>query len=289
MTARLVGLEVTRRLMRAIPDGFPAKTRFARLVLRMVDDRYSARLPDRFGNVLRLPGLREPIALHLFAFGVYEPDTIAAILMRLSHTGVYLDVGANVGALALAVAARRPGARIVCIEADPENANVLRRNVSENKRSNIATVECLAGPFPDPAVPFYRAPIDQFGMGSIGPQFNTQPVMLAQRTLDDVLDELFIVDVDIAKLDVEGSELGVLRGLVRRLTGARPPAIVFEFADWAEARVPGQSPGDAQAYLLSKGYRLFGFDREGMPAIALHAPQTSGSRMILALPPQTSS
>jgi FkbM family methyltransferase len=254
----------------------------------MLGDRHSARLPDRFGNVLELPDLREPIALHLFAFGVYEPDTIAAILMRLSHTGVYLDVGANVGALALAVAARRPRATIVCIEADPENAKVLRQNVLENKRSNVTTVECLAGPLPDPAVPFYRAPVNQFGMGSIGPQFNTQPVMLGQRTLDDILDELSIVDVDIAKLDVEGSELGVLRGLIRRLTGARPPAIVFEFADWAEARVSGQSPGDAQAYLLSKEYRLFGFNRQGRPTIALVAPQTAGSRMILAVPPPIS-
>ena len=56
------------------------------------------------------------------------------------------------------------------------------------------------------------------------------------------------------KLDVEGSELGVLQGLKRRLTGSRPPKILFEFCDWAEERIAGQVPGAAQAFLHSLGY-----------------------------------
>jgi hypothetical protein len=136
-------------------------------MLRSVIDDRSVRLCDRFGNMLLLPSLREAIALHLFAFGVYEPDTIAAIVARLSASGVYVDVGANVGALALAVAAQRPATRIVCIDADPEIVDVLRRNVTENKRSNVTIVECLAGPAADRAVPLvvrkpicYRSGID---------------------------------------------------------------------------------------------------------------------------------
>jgi FkbM family methyltransferase len=207
------------------------------------------------------------------------------VLTRLSESGVYVDVGANVGALALAIAAQRPAARIVCIEADPEIADTLRRNVTENERSNVTIIDCLAGPVANSVVPFYRAPAHSFGMGSIGPQFGTPPVTLRQRPLDDVLDELAIDDVDIVKLDVEGSELGVLRGFSRRLKGARPPAIVFEFADWAEARVAGQSPGDAQAHLLSIGYRLFRLVRGGAPGAALEAPLRTGGAMILAMPP----
>ena len=285
MGERHAGFSAVRRLVRIIPDALPGKTRIGRFLLQFFINDRSVRLPDRFGNVLSLPSLQESIALQLFAFGVYEPDTIAAVLSRLSRSGVYVDVGANVGALALPVAAQRPSARIVCIEADPEIANVLRFNVTENKRTNVTIVECLAGPVPNAAVPFYRAPAHKFGMGSIGPQFGAPPVSLSQRPLDDVLDELAVGDVEIVKLDVEGSELGVLCGLSRRLRGAIPPTIVFEFAEWAEARVAGQSPGDAQAYLLSIGYRLFDLVRGGIPGAALETPLTTGSAMILAMPP----
>ena len=173
--------------------------------------------------------------------------------------------------------------RIVCIEADPEIVPLLQRNVIENKRSNIAIVQCVAGPVIEP-VPFYRAPTDKFGMRSIGTQFGASPMMLRQPTLNEVLDELAIDDVDVVNLDIEGAEVDALQGLNRRLTSLRPPAIVFEFADWAETRIDGQAAGSAQQFLLSLDYRLFRLVRGGRPGERLERPVTVGSTMIMALP-----
>ena len=64
------------------------------------------------------------------------------------------------------------------------------------------------------------------------------------------LTSMGIRDVDVIKLDVEGSELGVLQGLTRRLTASRFPEVLFEFCDWAEERVEGRQPGAAQAFLI---------------------------------------
>jgi FkbM family methyltransferase len=280
-----VAFNAVRCLVRAIPNKLRGKTRVARAALLTFRGKRPVRLPDRFGNRLWCPSLEEPIAAAIFATGVYEADTLTAILAQLNPNGVYVDVGANVGALALPVAALRKDVRIVCVEGDPDIASILRRNVMENGRSNITMVECLAGPAAHVAVPFYRAPAHKFGMGSVGPQFGGPPIVLKQRALDDVLDELGIAHVDVMKLDIEGAEFGALRGLMRRLTNARPPAIVFEFVDWAEARIPGQSPGEAQAFLISLGYRLFRLARGGAPGVALGRPLTAGSAMILALPP----
>ena len=262
----------------------PGKLRAARFALRKLRIPRPVRIPDRFGNVLWCPSLDEPIAVGLFAHGVYEPDTLGAILSRLNVRGIFVDVGANVGAIALPVAARRPDAQVVCIEADPSIAAILRRNVVENTRLNIKVVECLAGPVDDPAVSFYCAPDHKFGMGSVGPQFHAAPLTLRQRALDDVLDELGLDSVDIVKLDVEGAERGVLQGLVRRLTGPRPPAVVFEFADWAEARIPVQAPGDAQEFIMSLGYRVFVLAPGGAAGPVLDRPITGGTAMVLALP-----
>ena len=78
--------------------------------------------------------------------------------------------------------------------------------------------------------------------------------------------------------------MGVLRGAQRVLTSERPPTIVFEFADWAEARIPGQEPGDAQALLLASGYRVFHIERGGRIGKELRVPMRSGSGMLLAVP-----
>ena len=152
------GFDLIRRVVRAIPDRLPGKTRLARAALRTFLRGEAAVIPDRYGNLLQLPSLEEPISVALFAFGIYEPDTLAAILRHLGPRGVFVDVGANVGALSLPAAACRPDVQIICIEADPEIVSLLRRNVTDNKRSNISIVNRLAGPVDKPRVSFYRAP-----------------------------------------------------------------------------------------------------------------------------------
>jgi hypothetical protein len=77
------------------------------------------------------------------------------------------------------------------------------------------------------------------------------------RTLDSLAAEMEVQQIDVIKIDVEGAELGALQGAARILTTKRPSVIMFELADWAETRISGQRPGDAQAALLARGYRLF--------------------------------
>ena len=257
------------RAFRAIPDIVPGKGRLARLALRPFRD--ATVLEDKFGNDLYLPSLQEPIALGIFATGVYEPDTVSTIVEHLPEHGTFLDVGANVGAISLAIAAQRPAARIVSVEADPTIAKILRENAQRNRRQ-IRVIECAAGP-QNGSVSFYRAPEDKFGMGSTGPQFSDDTVTLPQCRLDDLLTE----PVHVIKLNVEGGELGALLGL-RQTIERYHPVIVFEFADWAEARISGQRPGDAQAFVLTLGYELTRMDSgEKIPA-----PLTCGAAMVVA-------
>jgi hypothetical protein len=119
-------------------------------------------------------------------------------------------------------------------------------------------------------------------MGSVGPQFNRPPVLLRQVALDELLDEIGIDNVDVIKLDVEGSELGVLQGLTRRLTAARSPKVLFEFCDWAEERIEGQQPGAAQAFLHSLGYRTFRLGRRGDTGAPVYPPMSMGSAMLVS-------
>lgn len=281
MIKRRLSFDLVLRLVRLVPD-MPGKMRIARLALHPFRKHDQFLIPDRYGNIIFCPSIEEPIALELSANGVYEANTLAAILQRLPSKGIYLDVGANIGATALPVARQRPDTQIICFEADPGIVSILRRNVTENRLSNIMIVECLAGPCSKDAVQFYTAPVSRFGMGSVGRQFDLPPMHLQQLTLDQCLDRMGIDYVDVIKLDVEGAELGVLQGLSRRLTNSHPPAIVFEFNDWAERRIEGQSVGAAQLYLRSLGFQMFKLGPEGDLGPALDQPICEGGAMLLA-------
>jgi FkbM family methyltransferase len=279
------GTSVLSCALRLVPDRLPGKVRLGRMLLRPFLSLTPAVLKDRAGCTYILPSYAEPIAQDIFTFGAYERDTHDVILKFLSEKGTFIDVGANIGALAIPIAKARPQGSIICIEADPDINRLLRDNLNRNGCKRAEIMPCVAGASDGQIVAFYRAPDDKFGMGSLGPQFCEAPIMLKQRSLDAMLTEMDIGRIDVIKIDVEGAELGVLRGAQRLLASEQPPTVVFEFADWAERRIAGQQPGDAQSWLLEKGYRLFCIERGGRVDKELLAPMRSGAGMLLAVPP----
>ena len=70
---------------------------------------------DRAGCTYVMPSYSEPIAQHLFTFGAYEPETQHVILEFLPERGTLIDVGANIGALAIPIARLRPRSHIVAL------------------------------------------------------------------------------------------------------------------------------------------------------------------------------
>ena len=191
MLDRQRAFHLARLFVRAVPD-MPGKLRFARFALRPFRKLQSVRMPDRFGNTLCCPSVEEPIAVAIFANGVYEPDTVAGILGRIPKDGVYLDVGANIGAIALPVARQRPDVQRHLHRGRSGHGHDLATQRGEQRAPNITVAECLAGPCSEEAVRFYTAPLGNFGMGSIGPQFDRPPVVLRQVALDELLDDMGI-------------------------------------------------------------------------------------------------
>jgi FkbM family methyltransferase len=205
-----------------------------------------------------VPSLREPVGFYLLIDGVYEGQAIDFVLERLKPGAVFIDIGANIGVFTLPAARRvDPAGCVIAIEPSPRVFPYLERNIALNELSNVRSIQCAAYDRDTGGVPFYEAPVDHFGMGSLGAQFHNEPVPVLCRTLDHILKEQGIERVDVIKVDVEGVEAAVFEGAKELLTGANPPLIVFEFCDWAETRVPGSNAGDAQRILNSWGYCIW--------------------------------
>lgn len=204
-----------------------------------------------------------------------EMDIIAA-LVRAGGACAYLDVGANIGSIALPVAARNRQARVIAIEGNRHLATILSANTLVNRLDNVDVHHAVAGAaagltrFPTP-------PLDSainFGglhMGAAGPDE-------AVRVL--TLDEIAPAETRVVKLDVEGFEQEVLAGAEQLFASRRASWIV-------------EHKGDANAHaicarFLAAGYALYWLFAPFVTPAAAKRPAASqtitGDTNILALP-----
>jgi FkbM family methyltransferase len=269
-------------LLHLLPPGTPGKTRLGRILMKGASSGSPLPLYDNFGFRYEAPDVSEPIAFHLAIDRTYEPETLSMITQHLRPGDVFVDVGANIGVFTLP-AAKCVGdnGRVIAAEASGEVFHYLKRNVEANNAHQVTPLNCAICDFTG-VVPFYPAPREKFGMGSLGAQFDGTPIEVRAATLDSVVQEAGIENVALIKVDVEGFEAHVFKGAGKVLTGKRPPLVLFEFCDWAEARVPNGRIGDAQRVLLDHGFsiwRLKDFLREGPE---LSAPLETGFDMLVA-------
>ena len=278
------GLQLCSRLLRLCPAEVRGKTRLATALLRPWRRCGDIVVRARDGSEFLVPSLGEPIARHLLADGVYEPDLTAFLMHRLQPGSVFVDVGANIGVFTM-VAARAvgPAGKVIAVEASPRIYSYLEHNVRANGFRNIRPRHCAASCEERANVLFYDAPADHFGMGALSPLFGSQPTPVPALKLDDLLAEEGIGRVDLIKLDVQGFEAGVFRGAHQLLTTEPRPLIVFEFVDWAEGRVPNGKPGDAQRILREYGYTLWRLEDFAANRRPLAEVVTEGFHMHVAI------
>jgi FkbM family methyltransferase len=162
----------------------------------------------------------------LEAVGTTANDQLATILITKicgSHK-TFIDVGAHIGSIIVEVRHNDPSVKIVAFEAVPAKAKSLRR------RFPFVDVHgCAAGEITG-EVPFF-IDTERSGYSSLARPVNSNDtanveVQVAIDRLDNLVNAL---DVDAIKIDVEGAELGVLRGAVNVLRECRP-IIMFESA-----------------------------------------------------------
>ena len=169
--------------------------------------------------------------------GTLANDQLATLLVtRLCQPSkTFIDVGAHIGSIITAVAQRDPSIKIVAIEAIPEKADRLRR-----KFPNVPVHACAVGD-QEGEVSFFintrASGYSSLGQPAEGHDEGIQEVRVPIRRLDDLVAP---EGIDVIKIDVEGAELGVLRGCPKLLAASRP-VIMFE-----------SGPGDAEGLGFTK-------------------------------------
>ena len=218
--------------------------------------RARLRLPLPYRAELDLHSWSQRIA---FLTGGYEPDT-TRFLDRLYRSepgdGYLLDVGANVGLIAIPFAklSNGPLPRVIAVEAVPDNARALRRNVAMNALDDAIRIEATAL-----GEASGRASIEVEGDLAAGEGTGTANIVpesyggVRQEILVETVDSLELpAGCKVIKIDTDGYDLKVLMG-ARAFLARERPVIYGEFAEhclhWHE-----QSVADVISFAADNGY-----------------------------------
>ncbi|TGD95648.1 FkbM family methyltransferase [Methylobacterium nonmethylotrophicum] len=178
---------------------------------------------------------------------------------------VFLDIGANVGAYALFVAAQAgPGARILAVEPQPDVFDRLAFNIAQNPFGTVKAVACAVADKAGEMTLF----VDPRNRGEsslkvVGTNEGAAIRVPAVSLLDLVRGE-GLTRIDAVKLDVEGAEDLILEPFLRQAPRSLHPAllIVEDGTDLWQT--------DLTALLTRHGYRRTAktrlnliFEREG--------------------------
>jgi FkbM family methyltransferase len=170
--------------------------------------------PNKYVSKVFCPELNSHVYMRRFTSDKYcLPHIVRELeyrhLLGFNNPSVIIDFGANVGYTSLWLKKQYPDARIIAVEPDIENFNMLQANVQLNKCQNVTVINAGIG---DKAGYLIEVPANHKDMWMIEYQYsevyvpNAVPVV----TIHGIMKEYDISTIDILKVDVEGSEKHLL-------------------------------------------------------------------------------
>jgi FkbM family methyltransferase len=205
------------------------------------------------------------VGMQLLTTGRFEPDAIAQCAAYIQPDSWVLDIGANIGVHAVQFADLAPQGKIVCLEPARSTFNFLLRNVG-----SLANVIPLNAALSDTSgvQDFFVAADDAYsGLKDTQRKRIVRQESVACFRADDLLLPLLAGHrVDLIKIDVEGFELHVLRGMAALIAKYRP--VIFCEIFGGEHSNP--DPQGTVAYAVSLGYDAFVLSEGRLAPVTVH-------------------
>ncbi|WP_367124755.1 FkbM family methyltransferase [Streptomyces phytohabitans] len=221
---------------------------------------------------------RDLIQRYIGLFGVWEPHMTRWLQGCLRPGDVFLDIGANVGYFTV-LGSRLVGesGRVAAVEASPAMHAQLLRHVALNGCDNVRAISAAVSD-ERKSLRFTLASSHNMGANSIVPydgpaesSFETEA-----QPLPALLEHGELTGARVIKIDVEGAEGSVIRGLAPVLDQLRPDVeIAVEVTPERMARV-GDSADELLETMRAHGFRMYRLPSDYRPESyprALRRPQ----------------
>jgi FkbM family methyltransferase len=212
-------------------------------------DEAKLAVPSYGDVVVCLPRESDPIADELRA-GNYElPPSMRLVLDLVGRGTRLLDLGAHLGTVALAAAAK--GADVLAVEASPRNTACLVASKQRNDLSKLTVCNVAVGDGHS-SIRFR----EEGPYGRVSTSGEDTDIEIDMRPATELVAKHGWDGVDVVKIDVEGYELRVVDGLRPLLAAPAFPPVVFE-ANRHVLAPHGNEPGDVVAAFIGLGYQTY--------------------------------
>jgi FkbM family methyltransferase len=184
-----------------------------------------------------------------------EDERVLRLLLKPGDT--YIDVGANIGSLALCGSTAVGAAgRVYAIEAHPRTFGFLAENVRLNRRGNVHLLNAALGSESGVLLMSDAVSDDQNRIDAAG------TVKVEVKTLDEIVSGVEVIA--LIKMDVEGYELPVLKGARSALSHTQ--AVYFEAWEEHFAKY-GYRTVDVLGLLREAGFSTYALQERTLRAI----------------------
>ncbi|MFO1337527.1 MAG: FkbM family methyltransferase [Burkholderiaceae bacterium] len=147
----------------------------------------------------------------------------------------FVDVGANVGFVSILAYHAVPGLKVLAVEADPRLASLVRRNFRRHGLNDGVVVNAVVGAKDEATTGFSLNPSSTLDNRVLSSRW--QQVQVPMRRLDHLVQRYLSAGRTFYKIDTQGFELQVLRGLEPALKSSAGWLLKMEFApDWLRSQ-----------------------------------------------------
>ncbi len=209
----------------------------------------------------------------------FEESEFRLVKMLALQANYFVEVGSYTGIFSIFTAKINPKINVLCVEPHPNNFKRILRNIDLNDLSNIRVMQFAAGDearsikFSIPKVETLSA------VGSVNHIFSQAfhevqyvDVDVAQQTLDQLLTDVNIGQLDLIKIDVEYYELNVLKGALRTLQLCKPLLMVeiilserlFYYKPAMKGKINESHAMEVEALLKEFGYFPYHILKDGI-------------------------
>jgi FkbM family methyltransferase len=215
-----------------------------------------------------------PDLLREYVADEYEPFTVEIFERSIRPGATVLDIGAGVGYFTL-IAGERVGktGKVYAFEPVPETFELLAQNVQVNRLETVTPVRKAVGESDGQTALFVAELPEQSGLYQV-PSDRLNRVTVADCVSID--DFLSAENVDVVKIDTEGFEPQVLRGMTRTLLNSPGSPVLFVELNPVGLRRGGLEPQDLLEQLRAMGFSTSIIDEQSRSCIAVD-PKSIGN------------
>ncbi len=223
-----------------------------------------------YGDAILLDASDLHISPSVLMLGIWEPHITQFMIDNLHEGDVFLDVGANVGYFSL-LASRIVQAQGLVLAFEPQArlARLVRASLEMNAYKPISFVQAIAiGEREEVGTLGHMA--NSSGSSSLEPGFGDGSRPADQVTvarLDTAIAEAQgtigrSITPSMIKIDVEGYEYSVWRGMQQTIASLEKLTVLIEFSPGRYVSL-GQDPSAFIADIRSHGFSIFALDNHG--------------------------